>query len=604
MTKASGMTEGLKNFVNEYFTRWATLNLNDVERLVVDGDSICTQLYRRLEDANWLLGGEYSNFHTAVREFFAEILFAGVQLLVVFSGVEIERPGVDSVHVRGAQFNEAVRKMQGRMGWNAIVKSKVLPLMARAVFVDVIRSLGIEIRVSSGDARRDVAAFANHFKCPVLGADWDFFMFELEAGYLPFDKLSTVIASGFVFHAAKFRAEFGIRDPQLLLLFPVLLGSDRLEKMYAEFDFMTALKKVSLHATCEDYFLTEGSEGTRRNFEILKSCFCNLDLPPDHDLRGDVFSESFADFPEWAARRFTLGCFEPQLLNVHLNKTCLLPSLVEDIKRDSAWLASRSIRQYLYGFVGVPTDGTVQEIIRTKSAPEVINAQVSPCNFDPPLSLKDFAGMDPKAAVETVLNILKCCRLSKEDRELEFDTLEDKWKLPVAATFFWYQTCDHPPVQRHLVKSLLVCFLTCSGDIQNIIIPPLDSITRDTKPDVLVALHAFAQWQCVYFDAMALNYVAREPFPTTSPASLYSGEVAMHYAACARKNVRVDSIIAAGSTEWVLFNKFLYLVTGSGGGGRVGKHAKHQPRVLTPKRPEEAPSLKETNRYALLPDSP
>ena len=602
------MAEELRRFVYEQFTRWDTLDLNSIERLVVDGDSICTQLYRKLDNAYWLLGGEYPRFCTAVREFFAEILFTGVQLLVIFSGIKVQHPGAESVYLRSTRFNDAVRKSQGRMGWTAVKHSKVLPLVATAAFMDVLRNLGIEIRVASGDARREVAAFANHFKCPVLASDWDFFVFELEAGYLPFDKLSTVIASGLVFRIVEFMAEFSINDPKLLLLFPALLGCDQLEKVTADCDFVTALGRLSSHATCEGYLFTAGDDDTRRNFEILKSYFCNPKLPPDYDLKGGGggVSEVFTNLPEWVAHSFALGRFEPELLNVHLNNTYTLQTLVEDMSRDSAWLVSRPIRQHLYGIMGLPGSGSVQEIIRAKSSPEVIDAHVSPCNFDPSLNLGDFTDKGKKALEDIVLGVLNCSKLSHDDRVQEFDTLEDKWKLPIAATFYWYHGCDNPPVQRHLVKSLLVCFLTCSGEIQKLgKIPPFEPVTRDAKHDVLTALHAFAQWQCVYHDARALNYLAREPFSTTSPASLYSGEVAMHYASFARKNLRVDSAIAAGSEQWVLYNKFLYLVTGSDGRGKVGGHAKRQPK---PKAPplmvEEAPPLKQTNRYASLPDSP
>ncbi len=125
------------------------------------------------------------------------------------------------------------------------------------------------------------------------------------------------------------------------------------------------------------------------------------------------------------------------------------------------------------------------------------------------------------------------------------------------------------PQKRELVKSLLLSFLVCSscGKLKTEKLPQVTS-------HHLTALHAFAQWQCVYHDAMSLNYLSREPFPTTSPACLYTGEVAMYYALISMEKEKWldDIFIAKDSVEWRLFNKFLYLVTGQDEEGRKGKH--------------------------------
>ena len=127
--------------------------------------------------------------------------------------------------------------------------------------------------------------------------------------------------------------------------------------------------------------------------------------------------------------------------------------------------------------------------------------------------------------------------------------------------------------------SLLLSFLTCSDDLprKNF---PLKPVTLDTKESHLKALHAFAKWQCVYHDAMSLNHLARGPFPTTSPARLYSGQVVMHYAAVCNQENWLDSVFALQHTSggisaqhnpaaWQLFNRLLLVVTGHDENGRV-----------------------------------
>ena len=165
-----------------------------------------------------------------------------------------------------------------------------------------------------------------------------------------------------------------------------------------------------------------------------------------------------------------------------------------------------------------------------------------------------------------VLTVLNCHKISAGDIQRIFKPLEDK---PIAATFHWYLHENTPHDQReNLLKCLLLSFLTCSGVISNDM-PSLPPVNVRTKSRHWTALHSFSQWQCVYFDAMALNYLARESFPTTSPASLYSGKVAMHYATNV-SHVRdwIACSITKGSRGWGLFNDFLYLITGNDENGR------------------------------------
>ncbi len=46
----------------------------------------------------------------------------------------------------------------------------------------------------------------------------------------------------------------------------------------------------------------------------------------------------------------------------------------------------------------------------------------------------------------------------------------------------------------------------------------------------LETVHAFSEWQSVYSDTLALNYMLHSPFHATNPAMLYSSEKAIDYA--------------------------------------------------------------------------
>lgn len=586
--------------MTKIFTGWTSVNLNNLDRLVVDGDSVYSQLYHQQHQHQCIGVDCLLQYHSSVREFFVEILFTKVQVTVIFRGIDHEGKRLEATRKRNTQLNESMRQMQGRIGWaSGTDKLIITPPLVLSVFKDILRDLSIQFLVADTDTGAEVAALANHYKCPVLAADAEFFMFDLQYGYIPLDKLSTIIANGLMYNVSNFQRQFWLSDSKLRLVIPAMFGNGllkQLAKSNLDNDFESALKGAAVCDSCEDFLASEPNEETRENFKLATDFYCGMKLPAYHQEQNHATSEIFT-VPEYIIQSFRVGNLEPQLLNASFNGTYVLGLCIEDIKRDSAWLASRSIRQHLYGLIGKPTHTKVIEVIRAKSSPEVIDVQVSPSTLD--VSPASATDADLALLVHRVLSFDRM--LSDKDISEEYGSLKSEWKLPIAATFYWYQTCDNPSVQRHLVKSLLLSFLTCSG-IVKLEVPPLEKVTRESKPDYMNALHTFAQWQCIYHDAMSLNYLAKEPFPTTSPSLLFSGRVAFFYASFACKNMSIDSVLCHGTEEWSLYNKFLYLVTGRDQEGRVGDHAKHKARKTCTVVRETATAVVHDNPFALLPD--
>ncbi len=272
---------------------------------------------------------------------------------------------------------------------------------------------------------------------------------------------------------------------------------------------------------------------------------------------SQVSAVSTAELPKWVLDKIKEGRFPGYLLNVH-HTQYFMPRVVEVIEKASAWQSSRYIRQYLYGLIGVREGAHVTEIIRADFFPSLVEESVSPKFLTVPIFIKDpfftDAHRDEEKLQDLVLTILKCHNIPKDDIQHIFNPLDSMWKLPIAATYYWYRHIKSIPraQRRDLLKSLLLSFFTCSGIISNPL-PPLSHVTAGTRSDHLTALHAFSQWQCVYYNAIGLNYLAKEPFPSTSPACLYSGQVAMHYATnCSHEENWLTSIIARDSKEWEL----------------------------------------------------
>ena len=72
---------------------------------------------------------------------------------------------------------------------------------------------------------------------------------------------------------------------------------------------------------------------------------------------------------------------------------------------------------------------------------------------------------------DLVLTVLGCHSISRRDTEPRFNTLDEQWKLPIAATFYWYKNLLHsyvnPYASLDIVKALFLSFLTCSGQYEH-----------------------------------------------------------------------------------------------------------------------------------------
>ena len=529
---------GIKNFTKFVADRvkCPKVKLTRFEYVAVDGNNICHFLYHegacnwRLKGqdrCDWLLGGEYPYFQSKVKEFFSEIREAGVKPIVVFDGT-LDRNKLNTIIQRREEKNYEMLKIQEKnhemlkiqeKNQERKVLSHVAPVLMIRTFIDVINEMGIELRFSASDCDREVAAVANSHNCPVLANDSDYFMFELKHGYIPLKTFVSVSEECPIYHTDLFDSCFKL-EPRFRLLIPAIHGNDFLENVLHlperdPYDFMHTLKIAGNYSSCEDYLAKEGTELVRKNFQAAVKQYCEPKLLPDSEFKAEIACEGL---PEWIYEKYKTGCFPPSLLSMKKNKLCVQGIVVEDITRESAWICSTDIRCNIYSFMGLSDDLT--EYVRKEASSSVIQQNLILTNSF--FVINDVLNMTDSERENFVLDILirKFCLLSKESEE-RFAQLEGKWKLPIAATIYWYHSSG---VNKDVLKSILLCFLCCSGVID----PPPCKLNELRKN--LSHLQAFAQWQCVYTDAMLLNYVVKEIFLSTSPALLFSGRSAMFFA--------------------------------------------------------------------------
>ncbi|ORU90817.1 MAG: hypothetical protein A6F71_07655 [Cycloclasticus sp. symbiont of Poecilosclerida sp. M] len=521
--------KGLTKFINENY-KWRAANWK-WKNLIIDGHNICCQLYNNILSCDF--GGEYDQFEQIIEKFLKEIQQQHCEPIVVFHGVKIENR-INKVRERRLRSFKEMKNVQTRDIRSGDIRStgEVKPLMIKSVCMDVLRRLDIEFYVASGEPHKFIAALANHKECPVLSSDSDYFIFDLNHGLIHsvryFERKEPL------FIRKQFMKQFSLKNDQILII-PGEFGTNMFFNK-SSFD-----KLIKAYDTFRKYY--EKQEVAVDVYEDIRRFYCDLKVPFGISDGSGPVGYHFDDLPVWIIRKYREGCFPPFLVMAFNTKYYLLPTMVEVITKDSAWLISREIRQYLYGLLGLPA---VKEIIRESKVPELTEESVLPKFQQPARSIVSPHENERQLIVESVLVPHEIS--SSED----FKQLDAKWKLPIAATSYWYRHLDVP---MPLVKSLVLSFFTCSK-----VIPRPDNTDLRLGSNCLRALHAFAKWQCVYHDATALNYVAREPFPTTSFASLYSGEVAMYYAL----SQSVDGAFDAGSDEWKLYKKLLELVTVKG----------------------------------------
>ena len=561
---------GLTNFMKEKFSGWDHVDLKALDCVIIDGSSVCCTLYQLYH--SWGLGGDHAEFYHTVDKFFSDANFK--KPIVVFDGICGEDKARELRQRRRLSIQE-LRDVQNGDDWdpNKLTSSNTLLHLIFPVFIEVLEARGIEFHVADGEADREIAALANHNKCPVLASDSDFFLFNLEHGFIHFDShyenflLSSLEVKPF-YKLSKFQRQYSLKQYELLLVIPSIFGNDYLEtyKKHTVEDYEKVVTQLAKYDTCEQYFKSSKVAIIEETYLEQKERYSNLQLS-EYTSRNVTTNQDTPNLPEWVSLALKQREFPAYLLLAHNKRIYILPQIVESIHHDSAWKASRDIRQYLYGFMGI---GEVRECLRRDRTPELVTEVVHPKSLKPPVSVKDslFLERNTEMLAGLVLCVLKCKKISPDDQRDIFDTLPEQWKLPIAATFYWYRILDDPPSKRRFVKALLLSFLVCSEEIPDRA-TPLPMVTIDTKASHLEALHALAKWQCVYSNAWALNDVARQPFRAVSLSCLYSGRVAMHYATV--ENPARDRHIV-GEKPWELYNQFLYLVTGIDEEGREGGH--------------------------------
>lgn len=168
-----GLTTYIANKAEQYLKPF---ELHDCA-LVIDGDSLASNLYQWSSDCNSAFGGDYDVYHRIVTDFFDQLRRCNVRSFVLLDG------GYQSRKLRTVQ--QRLRdKIAAIKHINPIAGHHLFPLMMREVFVEAVRSCaGVQVMRCLFEADDEVAMLARQLNCPVLSYDSDFYIHNVQ--YIP-----------------------------------------------------------------------------------------------------------------------------------------------------------------------------------------------------------------------------------------------------------------------------------------------------------------------------------------------------------------------------------------------------------------------------------
>uniref|UniRef100_A0A182Y5K5 XPG N-terminal domain-containing protein n=1 Tax=Anopheles stephensi TaxID=30069 RepID=A0A182Y5K5_ANOST len=153
-------------------------------KLVIDGDNLCLQLFRKSLHNSVAFGGNYDVYYRIVVDFFDKLKLANVTPYVLLDG-GYEKRKMSTVRYR------LLQKVESMKGFNMVAVAGTPPPMLREVFVDALRAAGVSLMRCPFEADDEVAILARKLNCPLLSYDSDFYIHDVQ--YIPYVTLSNKV---------------------------------------------------------------------------------------------------------------------------------------------------------------------------------------------------------------------------------------------------------------------------------------------------------------------------------------------------------------------------------------------------------------------------
>ena len=216
--------------------------------VIVDGNNLYHFLYYYFR-VPVRYGGDYDTFDACVQYFFRTLAACHVTPYVVFDG------GYDADN---RKLPTVLRRARDRCAMAGSLaaggRGKVLPILAQETFRFALDRLGVAHVTCDSEADEEIAALANHFRCPVMSNDSDFYVYDLVGGFIVFDYINLQLrhlanesgdAAHYlavqIYYVDTLLAKFAAMERRMVALFATLQGTDVIERRHF-LPFLSATK--------------------------------------------------------------------------------------------------------------------------------------------------------------------------------------------------------------------------------------------------------------------------------------------------------------------------------------------------------------------------
>uniref|UniRef100_A0A667ZHA1 Asteroid homolog 1a n=1 Tax=Myripristis murdjan TaxID=586833 RepID=A0A667ZHA1_9TELE len=487
--------QGLTSFIKANSHIYRDVQFRD-SWLVVDGCNLSCHLYFTA-GLDQTYGGDYAAFADLIERFVKALSGCGIQPYVVLDGGDDHTDKKLETKKKRAEalIQAAHEKSQGRP-----TQENILPPMCSSLFRQTLVRLEVPVVQSFLEADQEVAALASEWQCPVLSGDSDFYIFDLPAGLLPIPHFQWKVAEqeGYIpckkYTASSFCSFYNIQH-RVLPAFAALAGNG-----YVKLEDMGVSLQLETHEKTRSGYLEAllrwlrgfqepqealkaalklmGEMSRQKEAEVLKSLSVGME---EYQLPPSALSRFFTNgtvpplppkvqalVPDWFRLPFTEGRLNKAIPSVLRLRRARLPAMVEHKSLPSAHIASRPIRQVMYGLL------LGEEEVEENDRKGLLLAELS-------------------QRVQVLMEAL-------EVQPSCFQGVEPHLRLLVAVTCYWMQNAKPTPHQ-HLLQALLLGLVTTHTPRKTAVSTALKVENTDATPslDQDVA-HAFNQWQsCVMF---------------------------------------------------------------------------------------------------------
>ncbi|XP_054725053.1 protein asteroid homolog 1-like [Uloborus diversus] len=475
--------------------------------VVIDGNNLMHVLYF-MHKIECIYNGEYNKYSKMIKTYLSAYLECKITPIIVFDG------GYDK---SDRKLKTVKQRCRDRLSLTQHIAKygkstgRVLPLLAQEVFREVLGEMNIAYAQCDFEADEQLCALANYYKCPIISNDSDFYIYDIQKGFILLDSVEPIVCTDenngisycyldcSIYHIDNFLSHFPGIDKSVLPLFGTLIGNDyvsagvfdaffsniqlpkckctKLKVAYNQkkiVGLLAWLKHVNLNDGIKQVLhhlkeekrarvksaIDHAVEGYKMQtpniiYAIegrLNNAVC--DMPLSTDLKapcGTFLSVNFAF-------QFHHGHFPPFFLNVINLHRAFLPSQVENVSLESSFACSRFVRQVLYGIL-LKHDSACESESCLRGIDEYDRRNGNLCreNVNAVFSLRDYGRLP-------ALNELDQFE-RKKGKKILLETLNVQkhfislfpafWKLLFGSLSYWLNSCSPKPKEEIIYAIIL-----------------------------------------------------------------------------------------------------------------------------------------------------